>query len=466
VTVITRSGRRPGPATTLLLVHVVLTSVLFLSFGGYRNQPAKIESDGKYYYQFLVSAWFDHDLDFTNNYRVARKPFMVREVDHYGFANRLTATGRPLNMFTIGPAVLWSPFFAAAYGCGSLLSATGVLDSPPDGWERPFQLAVMSAAVVYSALTLVLLYQVLIDWFARRVVLVGLALAFWATNWLYYCVFEPSMSHVYDLFTLVLLLWVCRQAIQRGGVLRHAAVGLAAGLHVLVRTQNIVSVVLLLVYFALLSWFSRGRRGRPGRTGWELLALATALVVALLPLAVSNLALFGEVLVVPQYAEGRFMQWDAPNLYGVLFSGRNGLFSHHPVLLLGVAGLFWAISGWRRHRNLVLRLLLPLGLVFAAQLWINASAIDWWGGHAFGQRRLLSSLPVFVCGWCVLLQVLEDRRRALRWMPAAATSLAVTLNIYLTLIHVLAWSYDEPHDILVWLFVRDPAWIAAHLGGR
>jgi hypothetical protein len=37
----------------------------------------------------------------------------------------------------------------------------------------------------------------------------------------------------------------------------------------------------------------------------------------------------------------------------------------------------------------------------------------------------------------------------------------VILNIYLMMIHVFAWSYDEPHDILDWLFVRGPAWIAS-----
>ena len=53
------AGRRPGLAGTLLLAHVVVTAALFLAFGGYRNQPSKIESDGKYYYQFLLSLWFE-----------------------------------------------------------------------------------------------------------------------------------------------------------------------------------------------------------------------------------------------------------------------------------------------------------------------------------------------------------------------------------------------------------------------
>ena len=106
-------------------------------------------------------------------------------------------------------------------------------------------------------------------------------------------------------------------------------------------------------------------------------------------------------------------------------------------------------------------LLLPLGLVFLCQLWINAAAVDWWGGHAFGQRRLMSSLPLFAIGFCGLQRIVETRLAAGRWIVPGTVALAVALNLYLMMIHVFAWSYDEPHDILEWLFVRGPAWIAS-----
>ena len=456
---------KPSPPGKLLLVHVALLTVAFFSFGGYRNQPSKIESDGKYYYQFLLSAWFDGDFDFANNYRVARKPFMVHGIDHYDLAARITPTGRPVNFFTTGPAVLWSPFFAVSWTVGWMLEAAAVLDSPPDGWERPFQLSVMFAAVVYSTLALVLLYRLLIPHFRRGVVLTSLALVFWATNWLYYSVFEPSMSHVYDLFTLVLFVWTCRRAAESGAVRWHAGAGLAAGLHVLVRTQNLASVVILLLFFRLVPAVEGSRRARLGGDVRNLAVLLAVLLVTLVPLMASNLALFGEVLVVPQSYEGGFLRMASPHLVGVLFSARNGLFSHHPVLLLAVAGVIWAVARRRANRELLRGLLLPLGLVFLVQLWINASAVDWWGGHAFGQRRLMSSLLLFALGFAVLLEAVEARLPRGRRVVIAAVALAVAFNLYLTVLHVFAWSYDEPHDILDWLFVRGPAWIAGRLAG-
>ena len=41
----------------------------YFCFGTFKNWPYKIESDGKYYYQYLVSGYYDHDFDFSNNYR-------------------------------------------------------------------------------------------------------------------------------------------------------------------------------------------------------------------------------------------------------------------------------------------------------------------------------------------------------------------------------------------------------------
>ena len=44
--------------------------VIFFSFGTNRNRSYKIESDGKYHYQYVISLYLDNDIDFTNNYRL------------------------------------------------------------------------------------------------------------------------------------------------------------------------------------------------------------------------------------------------------------------------------------------------------------------------------------------------------------------------------------------------------------
>lgn len=502
-------GRRPGAGSSsgcragwrrtglvLLALHFALSSLAFFAFGGYRNQPSKIESDGKYYYQFLLSLWFDRDLDFSNNYAMPPKPFMTQEVDHYGFAGQLTPTGLPANVFTIGPAVLWVPFFAASYEAGTGLARLGAMEhEAPDGWERYFQYSVMFSAVLYSTLTLALLFDLLIPYFSTRSATASLAFIFWGSNWLYYCVFEPSMSHVYDLFTLTLLLWACLRGVARFGLWGYALVGLAAGLQVLVRPQNLITVAILLLILVVPRRSVTGQ-GVPLRIRWRGVAvLSSTFVVAVLPLAISNTVIFGKVLVVPQrYAasvnaetpdvpalpqrsagsdspeaeRGRghgFLRVFSPQFGRVLFSGRNGLFSHHPFLLMAVPGWLILSLGAGRHRKAVRDLLLPLGLVFLVQLWINSSTSDWWGGHAFGQRRLVSSLPLFAVGFAALYQLAASRLAHGRGIMAVLTATAILMNVYLTGIHVFLWSYDEPHNILEWTFVRAPRLIGSWLTG-
>ncbi len=451
-------GSRLTPRA-FLVAHVVATAALFLLFGGYRNELAKIESDGKYYYQFLLSAWFDGDLDFSDDYAVAAEPFMARPVDHYGFQDRLTSTGRPTNLFTTGPAILWVPFFAVTHLAVSVRSALGGGDiGTPTGWELHFQYAVMFSAVVYSTLTLVMLFDLLRRSFSERTVIVGLALTFWSTNWAYYTVFEPSMSHVYDVFTMVLLIWTAVRAHRSGRIAAYAVVGLAAGLHVLVRTQNLLTVAIVVTVLVVASH----RRSEPRIGLGSITAMGSTMAVTLIPLAVSNAALFGSPFVIPQ-GDG-FLDLTSPEVARVLFSRRNGLFSHHPTLLVAAAGLVVLAVRWRRRRRLVLWFIAPLTAAFVAQVWVNASAADWWGGHAFGQRRLVVALPLFAIGFCGIYESLVERFPTRRRFVQLAAGGLIVANLWLTLIHVFMWSYDEPHDILHWMFVRGPEWVRVNGG--
>lgn len=204
--------------------------------------------------------------------------------------------------------------------------------------------------------------------------------------------------------------------------------------------------------------------------------LLAAFAVALLPLLATNVTIFGKATAVPQdYAasinaeqgdatEGEgFLSPGSLNFKGVLFSGRNGLFSHHPALVLAAIGLLWTACRWRERREVVVRFVLPLGLAFLVQLSINAATADWWGGHAFGQRRLVSSLPWFALGFCAIYEEAVRRLPGGKNAAHALVVLVVALNLYLTAIHVFMWSYDESHDVLNWLFVRAPEWLRHQL---
>jgi len=446
---------------TLLLLG--LLTAHYFAFGGYRNWPYKIESDGKYFYQYLVSTVYDGDLDFANQYRIPKYPWMRTEIDHYRFRDAVSPmTGRSANVFWPGSALLWLPFFAVSWSLGTLLNAVGLaVDMNPFG--RWFQFGVMVAGPVYATLALVLLGRLLSR---LRIVSpassqLALVLVLFASPLYYYAVFEPSMSHVYDLLAFVLYLLAVSRWVKRGHLSDLAALSLAGGLFILVRPQNAATVALFsLVLFVL--------PARPDQKGVPVAFLllrrfagcALPLLLGVLPILALNRYLYGGAFVVR--GAGSSLDYAHPKLLEVLFSARNGLFSHHPLLLVGLVGFVWLLAA--RPVDVPGWFLWTLLGTFLVQVWVNASVHDWWSGHSFGQRRLLSSLPLFVLGLAFLLEKVRRRWGDRFTRPVLAiAAVTVALGFYLVLIHVFVWSYDEPHDVFRWMFVTMPSKVVEKL---
>lgn len=463
---ISTDPERSGKLFPLLLLG--LLTAHYFAFGGYENWPYKIESDGKYFYQYLVSAVYDRDLDFANQYRIPKYPWMRTEIDSDKLRDAVSpATGRPANIFWPGPALLWLPFFAASWSLGTLLNAAGLaVDMNPFG--RWFQFGVMVAGPAYATLALVLLGRLLSR---PRLVSVdssrlAIVLVLFASPLYYYTVFEPSMSHVYDLLAYVLYLLALLQWVERGRLRDLAASSLAGGLLILVRPQNAATVAL----FSLVLFFLPARPDQEGssvaflRLG-RFAGCALPLLVGVLPILALNRYLYGGAFVVK--GTGSHLDPTHPKLLEVLFSARNGLFSHHPLLLVGLAGFVWLLAS--QPVGVPRWFLWTLLGAFLIQVWVNASTQDWWGGaapdgHSFGQRRLLSSLPLFALGLAFLLEKIRQRSGDRFNTPVLAmAAVTIALGFYLTLIYVFVWYDPVPHDVFRWMFVTVPSKVVEKL---
>ncbi len=97
----------------------------------------------------------------------------------------------------------------------------------------------------------------------------------------------------------------------------------------------------------------------------------------------------GTLLTPPQGSD--FLRFDSLKVLPLLFSSWHGLFSTHPVLLVGLVGLLWSI---RRRQPLGVAFL----LAFVPMTVLNSAVDDWWAGSSFGMRRYDSLLPFFFPG--------------------------------------------------------------------
>jgi hypothetical protein len=359
-----------------------------------RSDGHLLSSDGRCYYAYMRSLLLDGDLDLTNDIALynARVP---------------AGNEAPVDawyVFSVGPGLLWSPFFLVGHGIARLAAAVG-MSSNPDGFGFIEEACVQLASVGYAALGLVLLVGVVRRLVPRGVPPAAVAGTFLVSPALYYSIFEPTMSHTLELFSVSLFLWLLygRPARENRD---YFLLGVAAALVFLVRWQNIVLWVVAAPLALGLPPFGRRATARNALT-----AIAGAAPVMFLQLLFWK-AVFGNFITVPQGAG--FMAPAEPHLLEVLFSTRHGLLSWHPALALGIAGL-----AWLRPRALAW----SFAIAFALDLYVCSIAGDWWGGDAFGMRRLTGALPLLMLGVAAVIASPHPSRRP-AWVLGAVALLA------------------------------------------
>lgn len=366
----------------------------------------RIGGDGFGYYSYLRSAVFDHDFDFKNEYT---------EFDRfYGThaANQLTPTGKVSNPYSIGPAILISPFFAGAYFYDRAHPSENEYSLA--GFNEPYQLAIFIASVFYFLLGLWLLFLALDMLVSRSVAIISSASVWLLSPLLFYIIYEPSMSHVFSFFALSGLFYFCLRSRNNISRKDYVIMGLWLGLAVLVRWQN--AIVLLLPLYVLLSnrlmyWTDKLK---------SLVYLALSSAIIFLPQILMWHYLFGSWILIPQ--GNSFFNWQNPQVVNFLFSGWHGLFFWHPLLIIGLLGLLLCFV---KDKFLALVLI----LIVAGQIYINSATIDWMAGTSFGARRMADYAFIFATGLGFILMYLDSMRPIFKKIFYVIIILAIVCNI-------------------------------------
>ena len=358
-----------------------------------------IDGDALGYYAWLRSIVFDGDINFSNDYRLLTD-------DLAEDSEELTplATGLVPNKWPPGSALLWAPLFLVVAVVVGMLNLIGA-QIPFDGLALPFKISAGVAGIAYATAGAWLCYEL-----ARRVY--SATVAFWATLtlWLggpllYYSLVSPTYSHATSLFAVGLFALAWYQTRDRDDLRRFALLGALAGLAGLVRSQDLI--ILIVPGMELLAGI-RGRRWSLPAACGRLAVLGAGCTVVLAPQLWAWQAIYGTPVLNP-HGGSTFFDWTRPAMFQTLFSMRQGLMSWTPVVLLAVFGLPWLV---KRDRILGWTAVVTLFLA----LYVNAAAVMWWGGHGFGGRRFVSYMPFLVVGLSAFLAapVLASRTALVR----------------------------------------------------
>ena len=397
---LTADRRARTAQATILLCLLVVAPLLLTPW---------VHGDGIGYVAYLRSVVLGGDLDLAGEFEYLSTHM---QADAGGLPGRLLrrsehesgihptyhrpapdpVTGRVPSNFSIGPAIVWAPAYIAAHAVSHLGRALG-LPLRTDGYGGLYYLAIALTSLACGVIGLLLAFRL-----ASSVVPVREAL--WATlaiaaasPLLYYLYMAPSYSHAITVLTAAgfLLYWVRTQHSRAAGVWFRR--GLLAGLLFTVRWNDLVIAVPAFVLELV-----RILRAKDGERSWgRAAACVGAAAAGFLLVAAVQLAIW-------QYFHGRpwvrhpvdYVRFTPEGIWGTLVSARHGLFVWTPITLLSVIGLFRLL---RRDHALGGVCLATFGVMVLS----NCVVPDWWGGAAFGMRRLVSATPLFILGLGVLL---------------------------------------------------------------
>lgn len=421
------------------LTHVSPFLILFL-FLTYRltlrPETYNFGLDSGFYYSYLPSVIIDHDFDLSNQYRSCgfdRGPLksVIREK---------TQTGHAPNVFPVGSALLWSPFFVAGHLVARGLTAFGS-SLPLDGFAITHVRSVQVGQVLLSCVALALIYAFLLRWFTRFVSLLTVFSIWLATSFLGYADGVRLTSEMPSALAIAAIFLFLQRWEDRFDPGTGLALGVTCGLAIEIRLQNVVFFALPIV--VVIAHLRRGRDESLGSTlvSWvrRLSPVLAGLIGASIPQLVVWEILYGTVL--PSFG-GLAPNLTSPHLIESLFSSRKGLFTWSPILVLSVCGVIGLIRA-RRSWGWACALILALGV------FLNAAQPDFWAGNGYGTRRLIGCSALFAVGLAASLAFLLKRMRPKPIAISIALALCLCFAVMNLRLHraFVAGTIDRYHAV-------------------
>ncbi|MCX6014406.1 MAG: hypothetical protein NT020_02240 [Chloroflexales bacterium] len=376
--------------TPYIIIGVVwiLSTVLFFS-------PA-ISSDGVGYYAYIRSYGIDGDWQFANEFDKTQSPlpsiatFPVYE-----------PTGYTINPWSIGPAIIWAPFWYVAHGVTLLANFVGG-DWKVDGYTLPYKALITFSTSLAGLIGLYLVYLLLTRWFTNNISLLTTITLYIGSNWLYYTQVAGSYPHSYTtLFALLMVITSWKIIDTPMPQTRHwVYFGLSTGAMILSYWMNILFGIypLGIVIYKL----------------WSVLRHKQGSLINTLVKGVIISTICGLIMLMPQFIIWQYLYHSWFTVYGspsgivpihfqivpYLFGPLYGLLWWMPACFVAILGSLWfAIKRpW------------PGGLFFVTIIIFisyNAGISDWDGSGGFGFRRIISLMPFFAFGLATIFQALQ-----------------------------------------------------------
>ena len=402
---------------------IIILGFIFIAnyFLGEVDKP--IQSDGLGYYDYLPSIFIYHDL-IRKNDPIQDNPNLYQRViktgvysDHHQYK---------VNKFAVGTALLQLPFFSVA------LLSSDLEGNSNDGYQKPFQKAVLISTLFYLFLSIFFLKKILLLYDIKKylIIICQIFLVFGtlATN---YSHFDAGFSHVYSFFAITAFLYFVKLFCLHKKSSHFLLASIFIGLVFILRQANIL-IILFMPFIA--GSFSEIRESFKSLFNrYKTILLGIVLFMGVVSIQLLMWYLQTGSLVVYSYHGEQFNFLD-PHFFSILFSYKKGLFIYTPILLITLLSLIWFIYKKQYY------LFFTWMTFFVMITYVLSSWWSWFYGCGFGLRAYIDYYPVFFIPFAMMLTELNNTPRII---ILALSFLMIPLN--------LIQSYQYRYNILHWI---------------
>ena len=420
------SKTSPETQITIKLFDQILLAIFLLTLP---LANPWVHGDGVGYYAYARAPLIEHSLDFTHDYQFANKSFRESRCDEnlQPKAEFRTRTGHLDNHFSVGPAMLWSPFLVLVHG-GVLVARAFGSGVAADGFSAPYRYAMALGTCIYGFLALLLSFRLARRYVEPKWAFMATLCVWWASSLPVYMYFNPSWSHAHSAFIVAvfLLYW---DSTRRGRTVKQWLIlGGIVGIMLDVYYANLM-ILSLLVVEGVRQY--RDSIASPESSFSSLRGLfmkhamfGVGVVLVMVPTFASRWIVYGGPLE-SGYLPIRDYLWSSPVFWSVLFSSNHGLMAWTPIVIFAVIGL--VLFAFRFPE---------IGTPFLASLvtfYVFISFYpDWAGIASFGNRFFISLTPLWIIGLAFLVSRMSrkfDRMRRAVTVFSLALSCFVLWNL-------------------------------------
>ncbi len=394
----------------ILLITICLASVLFYS---YSAKNYYIHGDALGYYLYLPSTFIYHNLKHTENLPQDKgiNPGLIEDLKQS--ASHKTPIGYTLLQYTYGVALMESPFFFITHGYEKWFG------KHPTGYSDPYNLMLIIASLTYAILGLFIVYKILRNYFTDTQSLLGVLLIFWATNMLWFSMFQGGMAHIPLFFLYASLMLLTIKLYRKPGAVLFFGVGFVAGLITIIRPVDILCLIIPLFYNVYNKNTLLQRIQFIKEYRYKMLLAIVAFFVPIVPQLLVWKELAGSYIFY-SYGDQSF-NWGHPKIIEGLFYFSNGWLPYAPVMVFAIVGIF--IRHRRKEWVLTLFVLLPL-YIYVIYCWYCYNYIN-----GLGSRPMIHMYPLLAIPLCAFMSYLAGRKLYIKVAFATVCLFFVAMNI-------------------------------------